>query len=260
MARVSVAVVALDEEERIRPCLESVAWADEVIVVDAGSRDRTVAIARQFTDRVLVREWAGYATQKNFAVAQCAGEWVLSLDADERVSGALREEIRATLAGDPPLAGFFIPRQNLFRGRWLRHGGLFPDYQLRLFRRGRGAFAERAVHEAVRLEGPAGRLRAPLVHESYRNVADFVARANRYSDLAARELARAGRGGGVGDLVLRPAWRFLSMYVLRAGFLDGGEGFLLAVLYAYYVFLRAAKVRELRGRGSGGGAAGGRGP
>jgi hypothetical protein len=174
----------------------------------------------------------------------------LSLDADERVSEALRKEIEATLARDPGEAGFFVPRRNLFQGRWMRHGGLYPDWQLRLFRRGRGRFVERAVHESVRVDGPTGRLRTPLIHESYRSVVDAVTRLNRYSDLAAADLAAAGRGGGLWDLSVRPAWRFLSMYVLRGGFLDGWRGLVLAVLHAHYVFLRAAKVREITaGRG-----------
>jgi glycosyltransferase involved in cell wall biosynthesis len=246
MASLSVAVVTLNEEERLRACLESVVWADEIVVVDAGSSDKTMAIAREFTDRALFRAWEGYGVQKNFAVGQCRGDWILSLDADERVSDALRDEIRAALADGGPEVGFYLPRQNLFQGRWVRHGGLYPDWQLRLFRRGRGAFVERAVHESVRVDGPAGRMRAPLVHESYRSIGDAVARLNRYSDLAATELALAGQGGRLVDLLMRPVWRFVSMYLLRAGFLDGWRGLVLAGLHAHYVFLRAAKVRERR--------------
>jgi glycosyltransferase involved in cell wall biosynthesis len=249
MASVSVAIIALNEEPRIRACLESVAWADEVVVVDSGSSDQTVAIAREFTDRVTFRTWSGYGAQKNAALALCQGEWILSLDADERVPDLLRREIAERITSHPDEAGFFVPRQNFFRGVWLRHGGWYPDYQLRLFRRGRGRFREVAVHESVELDGRAGQLATPLVHQSYEGIADFVARANRYSDLAARSLADAGSGGSVADLVIRPLARFLSMYVCRAGFLDGWRGFVLASLYAHYVFLRAAKVRELRAGG-----------
>jgi glycosyltransferase involved in cell wall biosynthesis len=240
-----VAVITLDEEARLGPCLESVGWADEIVVVDSGSSDRTVEVARAFTDRVLVHPFRGYGAQKNVALDHCRGEWVLSVDADERVPAALRDEIARTLAGGPAEAGFEIARRNLFAGAWLRHGGLFPDYQMRLLRRGRVRFRERLVHESVEVAGPTGRLRTPLVHESYRGVADFVDRANRYSDLAARDLAAQGRGGSLGDLLVRPLWRFLSMYVLRLGFLDGRAGLVVATLYAYYVFLRAAKAREL---------------
>jgi glycosyltransferase involved in cell wall biosynthesis len=251
MASLSVAVVALNEEERLRACLESGVWADELVVVDAGSSDKTVAIAREFTDRVTFRAWDGYDSQKNFALGQCHGDWVLSLDADERVTDALREEIQGVLQGGRDAIGFYLPRRNQFQGRWVRHGGLYPDWQLRLFRRGRGAFVERSVHESVRVDGPTARFAAPLLHESYRSIGDAVARLNRYSDLAATELAQAGRGGSLADLLIRPAWRFLSMYVLRAGFLDGWRGLVLAGLHAHYVFLRAAKVRERRaGRGA----------
>jgi glycosyltransferase involved in cell wall biosynthesis len=251
VASLSAAIVVLNEEERLRACLESVVWADEIVVVDAGSSDKTMAIAREFTDRAIFRAWDGYGAQKNFALGQCHGDWVFSIDADERVSDALREEIRATLRGNGREVGFHVPRQNVFQGRWVRHGGLYPDWQIRLFRRGRGAFVERAVHESVRVDGPTGRLDAPLVHESYRSIGDAVARLNRYSDLAATELARTGRGGSLNDLLVRPAWRFLSMYLLRAGFLDGWRGLVLAALHAHYVFLRAAKVRERRaGKGT----------
>ncbi len=241
--RLSVVVIAKNEEERLRGCLESVAWADELIVVDAESIDKTVQIAREFTDRVYVRPWAGFAAQKNFGLAQATGEWILSLDADEEVPRELRGEIEAVLAGGD-CAGYRMPRRNLFWGRWIRHGGLYPDWQLRLFRRGRGRFVERAVHESVQVQGDVGRLRGALVHQSYADIADFLARADRYSTLAAEEWARSGRPVRPADLLLRPAGRFLAMYLTRAGFLDGWRGFLLAVLYAYYVFIRSAKVWE----------------
>ncbi|OGK84864.1 MAG: hypothetical protein A2W08_17725 [Candidatus Rokubacteria bacterium RBG_16_73_20] len=240
----SVVVITLNEAERLRACLESAAWADELVVVDAESQDKTVQIAREFTDRVLVRPWAGFAEQKNFAVAQATGDWILSLDADEEVPPELRAEIQALLGAEPAEDGYRVPRRNIFWGRWIRHGGLYPDWQLRLFRRGRGRFVERTVHESVRVEGRVGRLASPLVHRSYRDVADFLERADRYSTLAAAEWVRSGRRAGVGDLVVRPAGRFLSMYVVRGGFLDGWPGFLLACLYAYYVFVRSAKVWE----------------
>jgi len=242
--RLSVVVVTLNEEERLRACLESVAWADEVIVVDALSQDKTVQIAREFTDRVIVRPWPGFAAQKNFGLAEAGGDWILSLDADEQVSPGLRDEIARVLADDGPHDGYRAPRRNVFWGRWVRHGGLWPDWQLRLFRRGCGRFVERAVHESIEVTGSVGRLEGPLVHRSYRDVADFLARADRYSTLAAGEQVRSGRRVRARDLVLRPAGRFLSMYVLKLGCLDGGPGFLLATLYAYYVFIRSVKAWE----------------
>jgi glycosyltransferase involved in cell wall biosynthesis len=243
--RLSVVIVTLDEEERIRACLESAAWADELIVVDAESRDKTAAIARELTDHVFVRPWPGFAAQKNFGLEQARGDWILSLDADEVVSPALREEITAIVERGGAHAGYAVPRRNVFWGRWIRHGGLYPDWQVRLFARGRGRFAERSVHESVTIEGSVGRLTGHLEHRSYRDVADFLARADRYSTLAAEEWVAAGhRPRPLVDLVARPIGRFLGMYVGRAGFLDGWRGFLLAVLYGYYVLMRSAKVWE----------------
>jgi glycosyltransferase involved in cell wall biosynthesis len=238
-------VITLDEAERLRACLESVAWADEIVVVDAESRDKTTQIAREFTERVIVRPWPGFAAQKNFALEQATGDWVLSLDADEEVSAELREEIRSLLVARPATPdGYAVPRRNIFWGKWVRHGGLYPDWQVRLFRRGRARFVARAVHESVQVDGPVGRLVSPLLHRSYRDVSDFLARADRYSTLAADEWLRSGRRAGPLDLVLRPLGRFLGMYVLRLGVLDGWRGLLLATLYAYYVGMRSAKVLE----------------
>ena len=247
--RLSVVVITLNEEDRLRACLESVGWADELLVVDACSHDKTVQIAREFTDRVIVRPWSGFAAQKNFGLAEAGGDWILSLDADECVSAELRDEIGAVLAAGGPHDGYRAPRRNIFWGRWIRHGGLWPDWQLRLFKRGRGRFGERAVHESVMVDGSVGRLAAPLVHRSYRDVSDFLARTDRYATLAAEEWARSGAPVRTSDLVLRPAGRFLSMYVLKHGWLDGHRGFLLATLYAYYVLIRSVKAWELREKG-----------
>jgi glycosyltransferase involved in cell wall biosynthesis len=252
--RLSVTIIAWNEEERLRACLESVAWADEIVVIDAESTDKTVSLAREFTDRIWVRPWPGFALQKNFALEQATGDWILSLDADERVGAALAERIRAIVRGDGPAAGYRVPRRNLFWGAWVRHGGLYPDHQLRLFRRGAGRFVEEAVHESVRVDGPVETLAEPLLHESYRDLEDFVRRSNRYSSLAARDWLRRGRPVTLGDLVLKPLGRFVSMYLLKRGFLDGWRGLVLAILYAEYVFLRMAKVWEgRRGPGSQGG-------
>jgi glycosyltransferase involved in cell wall biosynthesis len=243
--RLSVVVVTLNEGERIRACLESAAWADELIVVDAESHDKTAAVARELTDHVFVRPWPGFAAQKNFGVARARGDWILSLDADETVSATLRDEITAIVARSGAHAGYAVPRRNVFWGRWIRHGGLYPDWQLRLFQRGRGRFVERSVHESVAVDGSVGRLAGHLEHRSYRDVADFLERADRYSTLAADEWAASGRPcRPLLDLVVRPLGRFLGMYVVRAGFLDGWRGFLLAVLYGYYVLMRSAKIWE----------------
>lgn len=250
MNRLSVTIIAWNEEERLRACLESAAWADEIIVIDAESTDKTVQVAREFTDKIWVRPWAGFAAQKNFALEQATGEWVLSLDADERVTPELRERVGRLVRANGPADGYSIPRKNIFWGAWVRHGGLYPDYQLRLFRREAGRFVDTAVHESVVVDGRVEVLAEPMLHHSYRGLEDFVARSNRYSTLAAREMASRGARAGFAGLALRPLGRFLSMYVLKAGFLDGWRGFVLAVLYANYVFLRMAKAWEAR-RGAG---------
>ncbi len=244
MKRLSVCVITQNEAERLRPCLESVAWADEIVVVDAESSDKTVMIAREFTDHVHVRPWPGFAAQKNFALAQATGDWILSLDADERVTPELRGEIEDVLRAEGAAAGYSIPRRNIFWGRWVRHGRLYPDWQLRLFRRGRGRFVGLEVHESVQVDGIVGRLRAPLLHTSYRDLSDLLSRFDRYSTLAAEDRIRRGRRVTVLDLALRPLGRFLSAYVLHGGFLDGWRGFFLAALYAHYVFVRSVKVWE----------------
>jgi glycosyltransferase involved in cell wall biosynthesis len=247
--RVSVAVVTWNEEERLRACLESVAWADEIVVVDAESADKTVEIARAFTDRIWVRPWPGFAAQKNFALEQTTGDWVLSLDADEHVTPELSARIAEVVRQGGSADGYALPRKNIFWGIWVRHGGLYPDFQLRLFRRGVGRFVADAVHESVRVPGRVERLAEPLLHHSYRGLEDFVARSNRYSTLAAADWVRRGRRTAVTDLILRPLARFASMYIVHRGFLDGWRGLVLAVLYANYVFLRTAKAWEARQAG-----------
>ena len=242
--RLSVVVITLNEEDRIRDCLASVAWADEIIVVDAGSEDKTAAVAREFTDHVFIHPWQGFAAQKNFGIEQATGDWILSLDADEQVEAALRAEIRTTIAAADARPGYRIARRNIMWSHWMRHGGLYPDWQLRLFRRGRGRFSDRAVHESLTVDAPVGRLAAPLLHHSYRDVADFLRRADRYSTLAADEWVRGGRPFRSTELVTGPLGRFVSMYLVHRGFLDGWRGFLLAGLYAYYVLIRSAKIWE----------------
>lgn len=247
----SVTIITKDEEGRIQECLESIAWTQEIVVVDAESTDRTVEIARAFTPKVFVRPWSGFAAQKNFALAQTTQPWILSLDADEQVTQELREEIQAVLVANGPLDGYYLPRKSFFLGRWIRYGTWFPDYQLRLFRRGWGTFRSVSVHEAVEVKGRLGYLKAPLLHYSYRGIGDFVERSNLYSTLAAQDMIRQGKRVSWLDLLLRPLGRFCSMYLLHRGFLDGSHGFLLAVLYGYYVFLRSAKAWEIsRGKGT----------
>lgn len=245
MLRLSVTVIAMNQEAHIGPCLESVSFADEIVLVDSGSTDRTVELARSFTDHIFTTDWQGFGATKNFALDRASGDWVFSLDTDERVPPGLRDEILAVVAAGGSLAGYRVPRKNYFGGRWVRFGGWYPDLTLRLFRRQAGRFVERAVHEEVRLAGPVGRLKTPLEHYTYDGVRDYVARMDRYARLAAAEMAKQGRRPRPGETVWRPWGAFLKSYLLRLGLLEGGLGFTLARLAAMYTFLKYAYLREL---------------
>jgi len=245
----AVCVITLDEEDRIGECLDAVTWADELIVVDSGSADRTAAIARAKGARVVVREWPGYAAQKNFALEQASSDWVLSIDADERVTPELAAEIRGLLAAPPEgIAGCSVPRRTWYLGRWIRHGGWYPDRKVRLVRRGRGRWEGSLVHERLVAEGPTRELHGDLLHYTYRDIADHLRRIDRFTTEAAQALAAAGRRSGLLGMLVHPPAKFLKMYLLRAGFLDGAPGFVVAVLGGYYVFLKYAKLWELQRR------------
>jgi glycosyltransferase involved in cell wall biosynthesis len=249
MPRLSIIVIALNQEANIGECLASVSFVDDIVVVDTGSTDRTVEVARAYTDRVLTTAWQGFGRTKNYALDQVRGDWVFSLDTDERVPLALQDEIQAVVEADGPFAGYRVPRKNYFCGRWVRHLGWYPDYTLRLFRRGRGRFGDREVHEEVIMAGPVGRLQTPLDHYSYRSVSEYVTRMDRYARLAAVELAKQGRRPLPGELFYRPFFSFFHLYLLRRGFLEGATGYTLATLMSMYKFLKYYYLRELsRGR------------
>ncbi len=240
MDKLSVILITRNEAANIRACLESVAWADEIIVVDSGSTDDTVAIAREFTPHVHVHDWPGFGAQKNRALDYATGEWVFSIDADERVTPELRAEIEAAM--DMPRADAYeMPRLSSFCGRFMRHSGWHPDYVLRLFRRGKGRFSDALVHESVQTQGSTARLRRHLLHYSYRDLDDVLSKLNSYSSAASAMLQRRGKRGGLTQAVLHGLWAFIRTYFLRAGFLDGREGFMLAVMNAensYYRYIK----------------------
>lgn len=283
--RLSAAIIAFDEEQDLPGCLESVAWCHEiVVVVDDKTTDDTAAVARKYTEKVFVRPWPGWSPQKNFAFEQCTGDWILSVDADERAPGPLREEILETIARPDAAVGYFLPRRNIWIGRWLRYGGWYPDYTLRLFRRGRGTCRYR-VHERIEVDGPTGVLKTPLDHYNIRRIDEHIQTALRATEAEAEEMLEHGvrfcwlpparlvwtflREGLRGPrdrlslyllakrtfknrfvlvwaLPFLPFWKFFRMYVLKRGFLDGTRGFLVAVLSAVYVVLKYAKYWEKR--------------
>jgi glycosyltransferase involved in cell wall biosynthesis len=252
--KLSVTVITRNEEAQIGDCLESVRWADEIVIVDTGSADRTLEICHKYTPHVYSRPWQGYAPAKNAALALATGDWILSLDADERASGGLHAEI-ATLQQQPMTMladGYAVPRRNYLWGRWLRHGGLYPDYQIRLFKRGKGSFKARRVHESVAIDGRIERLRHPIEHYSYRGISDVIQRLDCYTELAALDFRDEGQPFRRTALLMRPLGRFLRNYVLQQGFRDGIPGLIMAVSYAYSVFAREAKLWELtRSQGAG---------
>lgn len=245
MPRLSVTIITLNEAAHVAAAIESVAWADEVIVVDSGSADETVEIARRYTDRVLVREWPGYVAQKNFAASLASHDWILSVDADERVSPPLRAEIGRVLAQDPEVSGFRIPRATHYLGRWVRSTDWYPDYQLRLYDRRVARWEGRLVHESVRADGPVGRLRHELFHHAYRDITHHIDTINRYTTLAARQMYEGGSRASVLQIATHPVAAFARNYVLRRGFMDGGVGLLVSSLNAYYVLLKFAKLWEM---------------
>ena len=247
---VSVTVITLNEAANIDACLASVAWADEILVVDSGSTDRTAELARARGARVVVREWPGYAAQKNFAAGAASHDWILSVDADERVTPELASEIRTLLAATPAAAGYRMPRVTWHLGRWIRTTDWYPDRQLRLYDRRRADWPARLVHESVRATGPVGQLTHELRHFAYRDIAHPHETMNRYTTLAAQQMRQDGRRAGLFDLAIYPAAAFLRNYVLKRGFIDGVPGFIISTMNAYYVFLKLAKTWELQDRGA----------
>jgi glycosyltransferase involved in cell wall biosynthesis len=250
---ISVAIVAMDEEVNVARTLASVRWADEIVLVDSGSKDRTCEIARAHGARVVTEVWRGYVAQKQYAIELCTKDWVLLLDADEEVSPGLAEEIRAAIGDANAASGYRLPRKNLFLGRWMRHGGFYPDPKLRLFRRGQGFVTGHDPHDRCELK-PEVRPVTPqfknaLVHYTYPNLTLYLGHMNRYSSLGARlAVAKGHRNFSISNIVVRPFATFLYNYFFRLGFLDGREGLLLHLYHAGYVSWKYSKAWELSRR------------
>jgi len=247
----SVIVITKDEERNIRDCLESVRWASELVVVDAGSTDKTVEIARTFTKKVYERPWVGYGESKNFALLQCAFEWVLWLDADERVSPRLRADIIASIKGnDRAVAAYSMPRMAFFLGKWIQHAGWYPARVTRLFRKNAGKFTTAKVHEQLVVNGTALELAGDIYHLTDPDLKHYFTKFNKYTTLAAEDAARSGKRASLLDLLLRPFWSFVKMYFVERGFLDGLHGFILCLVSSFYVFVKYAKIWEHHHKGS----------
>jgi len=243
---VSVTIITLNEAEHIAAAIDSARWADEVLVVDCGSTDGTVDLARGTGAVVLCREWSGYVDQKNFAAERASHDWIFSLDADERITPALAAEVRALLAMEPPMRGYRLPRVTYHLGRWVRTTDFYPDYQTRLYDRRAARWRGKYVHESVTVDGPVGQLRHELEHYSFRNLRDQLDRINHYTTLAARQMYESGRRSSPLHLLVHPSAAFLRNYLLRRGILDGTAGLMISLMNAYSVFLKFAKLWEMQ--------------
>jgi glycosyltransferase involved in cell wall biosynthesis len=247
---ISTTVITMNAEKHIRDCLESVKWCDETVIVDSGSTDGTLNIAREYTDRIFVEKWLGFGPQKQLALERAGSEWVLSLDADEKVPERLREEIKDAIGSGNAANGYFIPRKNLYRGKWLRFGGQYPDYVLRLFRRSRGRFSTDIVHEKVLLDGAPKKLATPIEHHTFEDISSRIDKLNRYSTLSAIQMFDSGRRAGALSPLVHFASFFLKDYVLRLGFLDLAEGLNVALLKSLGAYFKYAKLLEYQKEGT----------
>jgi glycosyltransferase involved in cell wall biosynthesis len=240
----SVIVITKNEAQHIARCLQSIAWADEIIVLDSGSDDDTVNICKRFTEQVFVTDWPGFGPQKQRALDKAQHDWVLSLDADEEVSNALKQEIQKAML-QSNVNGFEIPRLSSYCGKQIQHAGWWPDYVLRLFRRDAGHFTDDVVHERVLVEGKIHRLKSPILHEAFVDPEEVLHKINSYSSLGAQKLLSQGKNASVGLAVGKGLWTFIRTYFLKAALLDGAEGLMLAISNAEGSYYKYLKLRHL---------------
>jgi glycosyltransferase involved in cell wall biosynthesis len=244
---VSGVVICFNEESTIERCLRSLAWCDEIIVVDSHSTDRTREIARKYTPKVIEQEFLGHVEQKNFALDQASHDWVVSLDADEALSDELQREIPDALpSADGGLGGFRVNRMTYFLGVWHDHGEWYPDRGVRVFRRSQGRWAGLNPHDRAEVKGRVEELRGHILHWNYHDLSEHIQQIDKFTAILAREMRAAGRPFHLWDLLLRPVGRFLKGYVFRQGFRNGLPGFLVSISTAYYVFMKYAKLWELQ--------------
>ncbi|MFO0773130.1 MAG: glycosyltransferase family 2 protein [Nitrospiraceae bacterium] len=238
-------IIAYNDEPNMRACLESITWADEVVVVDSFSTDRTSDIAREFTDKVYQHAFHGFGRLRNESMARASYEWIFSLDTDERATPEAAAEVRRLIADPQAADAYFVPRRNQFLGRWIKHCGFYPDYrQPQLYRVGRMRYREDMVHEGFDVDGRIGYMTEAIVQYPFRNIDHYLAKMDRYSDLMAKRMVEQGRRFHVHQLITHPLFTFLKMYVGRSGWRDGMPGLILSGLYACYTFMKYAKFWE----------------
>ena len=244
MPELSVIIITKNEAANIRDCLMSVAWANEIVVVDARSTDETVEICKELGAHVYVHDWPGFGVQKNRALDYATGDWIFSIDADERVTPELRAELEEAMRASKA-DGYYCPRLSQFCGHFIRHGGWYPDYVLRLFKRRVGRFSDSLVHETVLMNGATAKLNHPLLHYSYLTQADVERKIDQYSAAAAKQMHQKGKRATALDAPVRGFWAFIRTYLLRAGFLDGRSGWRIARMNAATTYLKYQRLREL---------------
>jgi glycosyltransferase involved in cell wall biosynthesis len=247
-AKISVTIRTFNEATNIRECLKSVSWADEIVVIDSESTDSTVAIAREFTDKVIIQRWLGHIGQSQFATDKARNLWVLHLDADERVSPELREEILSLDLDSGCCDAYEMPRRHYFMQQWINHSAWYPDYKIRLFRKDRCRWGGYAPHDEVKLTGNKQKLKGDILHYIYANIAHFAATKNTYSSLTAQDHYKNGRRARIVDFTLRPMYAFLYRYIVRLGILDGIPGFTIAVMESHAVFMKYLKLYEIQNK------------
>jgi glycosyltransferase involved in cell wall biosynthesis len=244
-ATISVTIIAGDEEKNIVDCLESAAWADEIVLVDSESTDNTVQLARRYTDKIFIQPWLGFAKQKQFALDKASCDWVLSLDADERATPELAAEIKELLKKGTEYDGFYIPRKSYLWNKWIKSCGWYPGYQLRLFRNGKAKLTDRKVHEGFVVDGEAGYLKKDMIHYTHQNLRDTFKKINEYSSLAAEEKSKRGKVGVFG-IMLHASAAFLNHFIVKRGFTDGAYGFMVSAMHTITNLLTYMKIWEIQ--------------
>ena len=242
MPKISAIIITCNEEKNIGRCLSSMDWVDEIVVVDSQSTDDTKKIASEFTQKVFDIKWEGFGKAKDHAKDKASHPWILSVDADEVVTEDLKEEIQNITKSEDSLNGYYVPRKSNFLGKWIKHGGWYPDYVLRLFKKDKAKFNHSMVHEKVEVNGRTGYLRNDLLHYTDPNFDHYLEKLNKYTSLGAEELFRKGKKAKLFDVIFRPLAVFFKMYFVKKGFLDGVSGFILAVCSAFHVFSKYVKL------------------
>lgn len=241
---ISISIICYNEEKKIRRCLESVKWADEIVILDSFSTDRTLDICREYTDKIYQHEFDGHIQQKNRAISHCSHDWVFCIDADEVITEELKNSIGDIDIEKTEIKGFYVARKVFYMGKWINHGGWYPDYKIRFINKNYGGWGGINPHDELQVEGEKAKLQGDLLHYSYENIAAHLAQVNKFTGIMAGEYRRLGKRPSFMNLTIRPLFKFFKMYVLKLGLLDGTRGLIIAIIGAFYVFMKFAKLYE----------------